>query len=567
MNSISRTINEFHMAPIELGVDGDDSTSLLQIDVSSWDAEFPGATYEIAFLRQGESVSYPIPSTYAAGMLSAQITSTETELPGKNGQMQVIMTAGSAKRRTPVTTVTVYPNIGDTGSTPPAPADTWLESVIATKNTAVAAKDAAEQALADMATAEFQDLAQEYSAELQAINAALPKWINVVGLGADDTGVADCYSIINGAITDHGGTAVIYAPKGTYKLDTGLTLTSPIQFICEGDINYTGAGYAITIKCPLNKIKIGTLNAPSGGGVKFLSDTELIYENDVNIGRIVASTNGIEMTTAGYGVQYNVVEFGVIDVDGKAIYLNAVTAGKSVGENRFKKGMLQGEYGTYLTGSYEGAVTGNRFINVGLEGVTNAIYLKNTAYNSFADCRAQEQITNKYLIFEGRNYGNRIGLDMCLISAIDLSLATTGNNFVESYCMNNPTNYELVTRLLRINGTRFECAPFDRKLKNLYIPNPASYTADINADSLYNLYTDFMLNTNVVFTIGRPYYSLMFTDLLLSIPAGVTVKDADNNTIIASGDATYNGKVIRVRRLTPNFGVAKWQVEIVTTIS
>ena len=402
----------------------------------------------------------------------------------------------------------------------------------------------------------------------KTVTGAITDWINVVSLGADNTGVNDCSGIINSAITNCSDSDTIYLPNGTYRISSSILIEKSINFICEGELKYTGINFAIIVKSSINNVFIKHIVASNGGGVELLATTAMIYNNKIVIDTIEASTHGILLQTNGNGIQYNKFEFKFINVSGNAIYLNAPN--NWIGENHFVGGMVKGVNGVKIEADSSAEISGSRFLHIGFEGLTNAIYLKNTHYNSFTDCRAEESISGKYLILEGANYGNRIGLDAILISGIDLTNSTTGTNYIMSYVMNNATQYTPVTNELKINGKVIEYCPISRVLKNLFTDTNATatltFTANIDANADYNLYTDFMLIANMTFTIGKSYYSNRFQDLLLSVQSGTTINDVDGNVILASSTTTYNYSVVRVRRLTTNFGTQKWQIEKVCSL-
>lgn len=398
-----------------------------------------------------------------------------------------------------------------------------------------------------------------------------PEWFGAVG-----DGVTDDYTAISKAIALYSKQSQVILQNKVYAHGTALTISKVLNLTCYGELKYTGSDYAViqkNVNCNINIFKI---TSAAGGGVKFYSDTLMMYGNKFNVDNILTYGKCIYFATGGYGMQHNKFEFKLINSShDNAIEFYAPTLAQWIGENRFYTGQIQSVAdGIHLVGAVSGSttnITGTRFICVSLEGVNNGVYLKNTAATTFISARTEESITNKILVLDGYNTACEFGFDMLTLDKIDVSLATGGVNYIRGHIMNNTTEYGYVTDRVRISVNILQAIPTSRKNKNLFTDSVAVstklYTLNIDARNEYNMYTDIMALDTMTLTIGKSYYLTGWQDLLISVQTHLTLVDADGNTIIAGTETAYNYKVIRVRKLTTSFGVAKWQVEIVTTLS
>lgn len=227
--------------------------------------------------------------------------------------------------------------------------------------------------------------------------------------GARADGYTDDTEAIQQAI-DSG--KAVYLSAGEYRITAPLVITDKRYWSFNGDdaiITYSGTGYAVRI---LNAshchISIGMINALSGGGVEFYSDSRQSWNQYVTLsfGAIRCATDCIHAETAGEG------------------WCN---------ENRIHGGQfMAGQNGLHIVSTGAETTNGWKVYDCGIEGVTTGIYLESTngensaiCNSAFINCRYGESF-EKILKTEGIVYDCKWSAPTAVIpSFFDCSEQTT----------------------------------------------------------------------------------------------------------------------------------------------
>ena len=124
-------INE--LSQLNLGRQGENKATTIQIDVSEWIAEFPNANINILVLRNGDTSPYIANATVENGILNWAITVSDTEKSGM-GKAEIRATVDDIIKKSAVAVTYVIPSLeGEPSPTPPDPAQSWVDTVIEAK--------------------------------------------------------------------------------------------------------------------------------------------------------------------------------------------------------------------------------------------------------------------------------------------------------------------------------------------------------------------------------------------------------------------------------------------------
>jgi hypothetical protein len=166
------------------------------------------------------------------------------------------------------------------------------------------------------------------TASAQAAATATPDWVNVVTVGADNTGAHDSTSFIATAITQ-AGNGIVYFPAGTYLVSGLISTGANCSFVGDGsssttittnnpssgilsltgfgnrvqDLNFQASvvqsgGYFITMGGTGQVVERVTMNNFSSG-INFTGNTGTI------VGVSMAQTGGVLPSSLGYGININ----------------------------------------------------------------------------------------------------------------------------------------------------------------------------------------------------------------------------------------------------------------------
>jgi hypothetical protein len=269
--------------------------------------------------------------------------------------------------------------------------------------------------------------------ELKGLSGGVANWVNVTKApyNADSTGVTDCTTIINNAITSNGATMGVYLPVGTYLISSPIIIPTNALFICEGTIKYTGTGNAIEFRGTYANVKINKIlctSATGGNGVVFNPVSSMVAYNEIYINHIECNGYGIYLdgSTYGSGIQHNKIKFNQLWNCQYGIYLLCNTGW--IGENVFDCGRIGIEskvstIGIYIQDAGTNSITGSKFYHPALEGCTEGILIQSGGSCMIADIRAEESITSNVVRIIGGPKAT-ITSETIYINKIDLTACT-----------------------------------------------------------------------------------------------------------------------------------------------
>ena len=149
---------------LRIGVQGENVATTIEVDMTAWADEYPGASFHVLFKARNEDLPSPMTSEYAEPVLSWIVTSDATQTAGVGyTEIRAINPETGLVRKTKIIPTSVERSItpGESSSVPPA-YSSWVNTVLGYKTDAEAAKDDAEAA---QAAAEAAQEAAEAAAE------------------------------------------------------------------------------------------------------------------------------------------------------------------------------------------------------------------------------------------------------------------------------------------------------------------------------------------------------------------------------------------------------------------
>ena len=117
---------------LQIGVQGENIANRIQIDMSSWVAQYPRASYYILFKRYNESAAYPVNTTMENGILTWVPTALDTAIVGV-GFTEVRALdpeTGMIKKSRIIPTVVENSVTGSEGSVAPEGFEEWLANAL-----------------------------------------------------------------------------------------------------------------------------------------------------------------------------------------------------------------------------------------------------------------------------------------------------------------------------------------------------------------------------------------------------------------------------------------------------
>ena len=110
---------------INLGNQNESDTKIIQIDVSDWNALYPGCAYHITAMRPGDTGNWPVTGvTHADGVLTWVVPNTVTSVPGQ-GSLVIHCTLDGKEKNTGSCWYYVGPGHAAMGEAPDPVAD-WI---------------------------------------------------------------------------------------------------------------------------------------------------------------------------------------------------------------------------------------------------------------------------------------------------------------------------------------------------------------------------------------------------------------------------------------------------------
>ena len=271
-----------------------------------------------------------------------------------------------------------------------------------------------------------------------------PEMYGAVGDGTTDDSTA-IQNAINAAINYGGCGATVYMARKQYAISTGLVINTvynqPINFICDGDIIYSGTGAAVTLESSnFSNIEIYSIWAENGTAFKTDSTAGEVATNIVTIHNIRASQIGLHLygdtgTSTYHSTFYNKFHIeGSINSTDTCVFIQPVS--QLINENYFWLGKLMGaQYGIRIecADPFGGAVNNgnasrNMFFCGDIEGIATGgrgIYLHNTHGNTFKQMRCEEAYGDYSITLSGECFANDIECSMIILSEVDITNLTT----------------------------------------------------------------------------------------------------------------------------------------------
>lgn len=98
--------------------------------------------------------------------------------------------------------------------------------------------------------------------------------LDVLEIGADNSGIVDCSEVIQRALDS--GTKTVVLPSGIYRLNSGITVPSGVELIGQrANIHFYGEGVAITLNCSQHLPRDNELTRPRISGFYLENKTGL----------------------------------------------------------------------------------------------------------------------------------------------------------------------------------------------------------------------------------------------------------------------------------------------------
>ena len=167
------------LSTIPLGRQGENLARQILFDVSGWETEYGLGVVELIAQRPGEAQPYPVAVHRNGTIVTWDVSSTDTEMPGDSGKCELRYYVGEVLAKSKTWRTWVEPAMDTPSETaPPDPEQGWVDQIIAVGAAAKASADAA-KADADRAAtiaaevaANAAKTAQEASVAEQAKEAA-----------------------------------------------------------------------------------------------------------------------------------------------------------------------------------------------------------------------------------------------------------------------------------------------------------------------------------------------------------------------------------------------------------
>lgn len=136
-------INNPPLHAVEISRQGENEFREIEIDVSSWLAEYPDGKISVIYCRPDGEL-YPVIVNAAESPIIWRPTATDTAAAGK-GAIEVRIQIGDALGKSCTIAAKVLGALGAPGGTPAAPAPDWAQQVTEDADRAEAAADKAEE--------------------------------------------------------------------------------------------------------------------------------------------------------------------------------------------------------------------------------------------------------------------------------------------------------------------------------------------------------------------------------------------------------------------------------------
>jgi len=403
-------------------------------------------------------------------------------------------------------------------------------------------------------------------------------WINGIN-GLDFGTVTDWGVVINNLIANCSEHDTIYLPYNIYNHTTPILINKPIKIICEGILSYTGAGFGVILSTNLSNIDIYKITSTSGGFILNAVDG-VVQLNKVNVQSIIAGTDGLKMyshkNTIASNIVYNDIRLNYCSGVNNAIKLEVdetVTNGNSyIGENTIYGGRVTSStgYGLNADSVLQSGIQGVKFYNVALEGVVDAVRLKNVTSSIINYPRYFEGISNKILILEGGCRDNVFNGNVPIAGEqIDVSLLTTSIASNRINAVNAPVYNTLASSTVVAEKCILVSEGIICSRKSLVYKNISS--SPFNPTIENNLPNYFLISTaSVIINLSASYRAEGINTIYIkqsgSLANTAIVKDVSGTTIF---DGAAHGYSTIKLTCVGDLGLAPtgWIAEIIATLS
>lgn len=230
---------------------------------------------------------------------------------------------------------------------------------------------------------------------------------------------------------------VVYLAAKTYKIDTGIVLDArQSQFRCDGILNYTGTGKAVSIMHSYMNVYINQIYATNGTALYLSGEDHQCVTNNITVNRIDGSVIGVHLYNGGgaNSVFYNQLHIGPVNSSDICVSIEATKG--YINENHFWLGKLSGAstgIKIYSSGATANDASGNRFFKGSFENLkdntdnTRALWLENAYGNFFRVFRCEENHGAKNVVFKGKCSTNDIEFSFFALGGVDISGMTSGS--------------------------------------------------------------------------------------------------------------------------------------------
>ena len=372
--------------------------------------------------------------------------------------------------------------------------------------------------------------------------------MNAKQFGAKGDGTSDDITYLQKAVDYITDKKVKLISDGSeYKITSTLEIEGDgINIEFAGSLIYSGANYAVEIKnsnyCDLS---FKYIEALSGSGVKVETLEEDDYTssnyNVINITHI--KSNGINLDTySENSMQYNKYNWSIFESKTKNISITILEDEHAWNnESIFNGGKLGGYDGTnptnniYVSANHTGYINGHKFNNVGLEGGSVSVYIKNARTITLNKPRTNEAPTSKTLELVGE-------VDCCHFDFLDVYLSkidyanATGTNEYTGVFMNDSRNRMKFTSFTSIDGNMANC-----NQKEKYYKTAGTDTFGFPTESVFPN----MFYVSASFKLDTHYYNVRNINEIylriggLTVGETYTIKDQNNNVIADISDIRY----------------------------